>query len=86
MSVAIDLSAIPIVDNHCHGLYPNHAPTTVEAWRPYFTESYDAEMRSYHVVHTAIYRRVLRAMATFYGLVPKKQQSWRPGTPVSRMR
>jgi hypothetical protein len=72
MIPAIDLSAIPVVDNHCHGLYPDHAPTTVERWRAYFTESYDPEMRSQHAASTAIYRRVLRAMATFHGCPPEE--------------
>lgn len=74
MSVAIDLSAIPIVDNHCHGLYPNHAPTTVEQWRSYFTESYDPAMRSHHAAYTAIYRRVLHAMAAFHGCPPEEAE------------
>jgi hypothetical protein len=68
--MAIDLSAIPIVDNHCHGLYKQHTPTTLDHWRPNFTESYDPAMRTDHVASTLFYQRLTREFAGFLGCEP----------------
>jgi uncharacterized protein len=42
----IDLSHIPIADNHCHGIYRTQTPVDITAWRGLFTESFDHGMRS----------------------------------------
>ena len=65
--MTLDLTAIPVVDNHCHGLYRHHTPATVEEWRPNFTESYDATMRTDHVATTLYYQRLTRELAGFLG-------------------
>ncbi|WIG60399.1 MAG: Glutamine synthetase type II, eukaryotic [Ktedonobacterales bacterium] len=64
---ALDLSAIPVVDNHCHGLYAMQAATSAQAWRRHFTESGDAGMRDEHTATTLFYHRLLREMAAFLG-------------------
>jgi predicted TIM-barrel fold metal-dependent hydrolase len=63
----IDLSHIPLADNHCHGIYRTQRPDDVAAWRSLFTESSDPGMRSEHVATTLFYRRLLRAMVAFFG-------------------
>ena len=68
--MTIDLTGVPIVDQHCHGLYLNHGPVTVEQWRPHFTESSDHSMRSRHVANTLYYRRLTREFATFLNCEP----------------
>ncbi|HVC79464.1 MAG TPA: amidohydrolase family protein [Chloroflexota bacterium] len=71
--MSLDLSAIPIVDNHCHGLYTMHTPATLDQWRPNFTESYDPAMRTDHVATTLFYQRLTRELAGFLGCEPNDQ-------------
>jgi predicted TIM-barrel fold metal-dependent hydrolase len=66
----IDLSHIPLADNHCHGIYRTQTPADVTAWRGLFTESSDPGMRSKHVSTTLFYRRLLREMAAFFDCEP----------------
>ena len=69
----IDLSSIPLADNHCHGIYRTQAPVDVAAWRGLFTESTDQEMRGKHVTTTLFYRRLIREMATFFDCEPTEE-------------
>ena len=62
----IDLTHVPLADNHCHGIYHTQRVKDIGSWRQYFTESSDPGMRSTHVATTAFYRRLLRAMAQFF--------------------
>lgn len=63
----IDLSHVPLADNHCHGIYRTQGIEDIAAWRGLFTESGDPGMRSEHVATTLFYRRLLREMAAFFG-------------------
>ncbi len=63
----IDLSHVPLADNHCHGIYRTQRPKDVAAWRGLFTESGDPGMRNQHVVTTLFYRRLVHEMAAFFG-------------------
>jgi hypothetical protein len=56
---AVDLTHVPVVDNHCHGVTTDQAFRGVEAWRRAFTESTDSEMPREHVATTAFYRRLI---------------------------
>jgi len=67
---SIDLSHIPLADNHCHGIYHTQGPMDAPAWRRLFTESSDPRMRSEHVATTLFYHRLVRKMATFFGCDP----------------
>lgn len=67
---AIDLSAIPVVDNHCHGFYRPRAPFTLAEWRACFTESRDPLTRCEHVASMLLYRAMLRELAAFLGCAP----------------
>jgi predicted TIM-barrel fold metal-dependent hydrolase len=64
---SVNLTNIPVVDNHCHGVTKEQAFGNVEAWRQAFTESTDAGMAREHVLTTAFYRRLIRALALFFG-------------------
>jgi predicted TIM-barrel fold metal-dependent hydrolase len=66
----IDLSSIPLADNHCHGIYQTQVPSDVAAWRGLFTESTDQSMQSKHVTTTLFYRRLVREMALFFDCEP----------------
>lgn len=69
----IDLSHIPVADNHCHGIYRSQTPTNITAWRGLFTESIDPEMRKKHVSTTLFYRRLIREMAAFFDCEPTEE-------------
>ena len=64
---ALDLSDVPVVDNHCHAIEASQA-ADVRSWRRYFTESPDESMRAHHAAHTAFYRRLIRAMSRHFGV------------------
>src|SRR5215216_7725605 len=64
---SVDLTNVPVVDNHCHGVTTDQAFGNVEAWRRAFTESTDAGMPREHVATTAFYQRLIRTLAPFFG-------------------
>ena len=69
----IDLSNVPLADNHCHGIYQTQAPANITAWRRLFTESFDPVMQSTHVATTLFYRRLIREMAAFFECEPTEE-------------
>src|SRR5262249_22007631 len=69
----IDLSAIPVVDNHCHGLYAAQAAPDAQAWRAHFTESRERGMRDVYASQTLFYRRLLHEMTAFFGCAPTEE-------------
>ncbi len=68
---AIDLTDIPLVDNHCHGIL-RRQPVGVAAWRERFTESRDPGMQRAHVQTTLLYHRLIREMAAFLDCEPSE--------------
>lgn len=62
----LDLSAIPVVDNHCHPVLLNQA-LDAQGFRSYWTEGSDSLLAEQHVQHTVYYLWMLRQMALFYG-------------------
>ncbi len=64
---ALDLTDIPVIDEHCHGFYLRRQPTDVMAWRRHFTESADESIWQEHVPSTLFYQRLMRELATFFG-------------------
>jgi uncharacterized protein len=69
----IDLTHIPLADNHCHGIYHTQKPIDATAWRQHFTESSDPGMSSQHVTTSLFYRRLIRGMATFFACEPTEE-------------
>jgi uncharacterized protein len=60
--VALDLDAIPIVDNHCHSLLRQQPPDD-DAFRIHLTETYFPEIARDHVPHTLFYRWTMVELA-----------------------
>jgi hypothetical protein len=63
----VDLSAIPVVDGHCHPLLRDPAHVSLETFLDLFSEGRAGTMRA-HVPHTGYYRRALRALAGRLGV------------------
>src|SRR6266702_1154865 len=62
----VDLSNIPLADNHCHGIFQSQTPGDLITWRRLVTESFDPAMQSTHVATTLFYRRLIGEMAAFF--------------------
>jgi hypothetical protein len=58
----LDLSAIPIVDNHCHSLL-RVQPADDDAFRIHLTETYFPEVARDDVPHTLLYHWTIRELA-----------------------
>jgi uncharacterized protein len=70
---AVDLRHVPVVDNHCHGILRSQNFDDLVSWRRAFTESADPGMPRDHVATTAFYRRLIRALANFFGCEPTEE-------------
>jgi uncharacterized protein len=56
----VDLSAIPLIDGHCHSITARFQDSPVESFLRIFTEATDGSLIAQHVPHSLIYRRALR--------------------------
>ena len=56
----VDLTRVPVVDNHCHGTLLDQTFGDIASWRGAFTESTDPGMARDHVATTAFYQRLTR--------------------------
>jgi uncharacterized protein len=65
----IDLSAVPIVDHHCHSLL-REQPRDDEAFRNHLTETSFQEMARDHVQNTLVYHWAIRELASFLDCEP----------------
>jgi predicted TIM-barrel fold metal-dependent hydrolase len=72
MTTLIDLSDIPVIDNHCHAVDAQQSADPV-LWRQRFTESPDPAIGAQHVQHTAFYRRLMRRAGALYGIAPDQE-------------
>ena len=70
---AIDLTSIPVVDNHCHGFYAVQSAPDAQAWRSHFSESRARRMREVYAAETLFYRRLIRELAVFFGCAPEEE-------------
>ena len=62
----LDITSIPVVDNHCHPVLLNQHMDAL-SFRGYCTEASDPSFAEKHVPNTIYYLWLLRQMATFYG-------------------
>lgn len=62
----MDLSAIAILDHHCHAIMRPGQPLYGDAFRRFFAETTDPLMPP-HIRHTLFYRRMLRDVAALFG-------------------
>ncbi|MEA2536479.1 MAG: uncharacterized protein QOF11_713 [Chloroflexota bacterium] len=65
----LDLTAIPIVDNHCHSLLRDQ-PADDEAFRIHLTESYFPEIARDHAPHSLFYQWTIRELAVLLECEP----------------
>ena len=70
---AVDLRHVPVVDNHCHGIWRSQSFDNAVNWRQAFTESTDPRMPREHVASMAFYRRLIRTLADFFGCEPDEE-------------
>src|SRR5215204_1029844 len=69
----LDLTQVPVVDNHCHGVSRDQTFEDLASWRRAFTESTDPGMARGHVASTAFYRRLIRTLAGFLDCEPEER-------------
>src|SRR5919106_902428 len=69
-SSELDLSAIPILDQHCHSLLRDAAAATPAAYARFFTESGEPAMHEHHVAETVFYRWAVRELAAVFACAP----------------
>ena len=69
----LDLTQVPVVDNHCHGIMQDQTFDDLAIWRHSFTESTDPGMARDHVAGTAFYRRLIRTLVDFFGCEPEEE-------------
>ena len=62
----LDITSIPVVDNHCHPVLLNQHMDALR-FRSYCTEATDPSFAEKHVPNTVYYLWLLRQMATFFG-------------------
>ena len=65
----VELSAIPIVDHHCHSLLKRQPPDDL-AFRDHLTETYFPEVARDDVQHSLVYHWAIRELAAFLGCEP----------------
>jgi uncharacterized protein len=71
--LTIDLTQVPVVDNHCHSIMRDQTFDDIAGWRQSFTESTDSGMARDHVASTALYRRLILTLADFLGCEPEEE-------------
>ena len=70
---SVDLTRVPVVDNHCHSVLLDQTFGDIASWRGAFTESTDLGMARDHVATTAFYQRLTRTLAGFLACEPGEQ-------------
>jgi uncharacterized protein len=69
----VDLRHVPVVDNHCHGIWRVQNFDDLVSWRRAFTESADPSMPREHVATTVFYRRLIHTLAGFFDCEPEEE-------------
>src|SRR5215212_895577 len=71
----MNLSAIPILDHHCHSIHRPGPALEGDGFRRFFAETTDADMAP-HIRHTVFYMRMLRDVADLLGCEPTEAAVW----------
>jgi len=66
----LDLSAVPILDQHCHALLRDGTVAGAAGYARFFTESSNPAMHARHVPETVFYRWAVRELATVLACAP----------------
>ncbi len=69
----LDLTSIPVVDNHCHPVLLNQKMDVLR-FRGYFSEASDPVFAEQHVPNSVYYLWMLRQMALFFGCLSKNDE------------
>lgn len=69
----LDLTSIPVVDNHCHPVLLNQHMDTL-GFRKYFSEATAPAFAEQHVAKSVYYLWMLRQMALFFGCLRKNDE------------
>lgn len=69
----LDLTTIPVVDNHCHPVLLEQQMETLQ-FRAYFTEASDPVFAAQHVANSVYYLWMLRQLALFFGCQRKNDE------------
>ncbi len=69
----LDLSTVPIVDNHCHALARDQGPFDLLTWRMFWTEALEPALGRDHVPHMAYYQWSMNQLAEEFGCYPDEQ-------------
>jgi len=67
--VPLDLSRVPILDQHCHSLLRD-ARITAAGYPRFFTESTEPEMRATHGAQSIFFRWAIKDLAGYFGCAP----------------
>jgi hypothetical protein len=66
----LDISAIPLIDGHCHSIDANFQNSSASSFLHIFTEATQGRLVAQHVPHTLTYRRSMQDLAAFLGCAP----------------
>ncbi|HTY78334.1 MAG TPA: amidohydrolase family protein [Candidatus Bathyarchaeia archaeon] len=66
----LDLSTIPVLDQHCHPLLRRDGPFDATGYQRFFSEGGDREMHERHAPTTIFFRWALKEIARFLGCPP----------------
>src|SRR5215475_9301763 len=66
----LELSAISILDQHCHPLLRREGPFTPADYQRFFSEGGDREMHEHHAPTTIFFRWAIKEIARFLGCPP----------------
>lgn len=69
----LDLSGIPIIDNHCHPILKQQKMQVLD-FRSYFTEATHADFTHKHIQHTVYYNWLLRQLAQVYACAAVEEE------------
>jgi len=69
----LDLTSIPVVDNHCHPILREQRLETLQ-YRAYFNEARDPLFAEQHVINSVPYLWMLRQLATIFGCLSKNNE------------
>jgi hypothetical protein len=70
MAASLDLSAIALVDNHCHSLLADQGPYDLPTWRAFWSESNDPAMARDHVQSMPYYLWAMNQLAEEFDCEP----------------
>jgi predicted TIM-barrel fold metal-dependent hydrolase len=64
MAPLVDLSGVPVIDNHCHPL-ASEQPQDASGWRLYFSPTHESDVAEHQLPYALFYRWAVRQLASF---------------------